>query len=161
MRTFDSTGEAYDACQCDVTIKTGDILLIESEEVVGIAGTWPFAVTKRTGALHSIESPPLGMDIAAAVRIAEYNGWPLYTAGEPETAITVYYRAIDGYTETGLFTNLEDATVYAHNKVGVKADLGFNYAVSFDGVGKVTVVGCALTDIWKEQKCPNSMSTSM
>ncbi|RWN60188.1 hypothetical protein [Mesorhizobium sp.] len=49
---FDSTGEAYDATQCDETIKNGDVLVIESEKVVGLADTWPVAVTEHSGNLH-------------------------------------------------------------------------------------------------------------
>ena len=42
---FASTGNAYDASQCDEAIKTGDTLIVLAEEVVAIAMTWPFAVT--------------------------------------------------------------------------------------------------------------------
>ncbi len=52
--TFGSSGEAYDACQCDEDIKDGDVLIIKSEKVVGIAGTWPVAVTVENGELHVI-----------------------------------------------------------------------------------------------------------
>lgn len=51
---FDSTGEAYNACQCNSEIKTGDTLVIGSEGVVGLADTWPFAVTDESGDLHSV-----------------------------------------------------------------------------------------------------------
>jgi hypothetical protein len=51
---FDSTGEAYDATQYDEDIKKGDLLLIAKEKVVGIADTWPIAVTKENGKLHAI-----------------------------------------------------------------------------------------------------------
>ncbi|RWM86479.1 MAG: hypothetical protein EOR84_30670 [Mesorhizobium sp.] len=51
---FDSTGEAYDATQCDENIKNGDVLVIEPEQVVGLADTWPVAVTKNAGHLHSL-----------------------------------------------------------------------------------------------------------
>lgn len=53
IHTFESTGEAYDACQCDDRIKNGDTLLIPSEGVVGIADTWPVAVTLAYGDLHT------------------------------------------------------------------------------------------------------------
>ena len=49
---FASTHEAYDACQTDDSIATGDTLVIESERVVGVADTWPFAVTAECGDLH-------------------------------------------------------------------------------------------------------------
>ena len=51
---FDSTGEAYNACQCNSEIKTGDTLVIGSEGVVGLADTWPFAITDESGDLHSV-----------------------------------------------------------------------------------------------------------
>ena len=40
-----STGNAYDAAQCDEAIKTGDTLIVFAERVVAIAMAWPFAVT--------------------------------------------------------------------------------------------------------------------
>jgi hypothetical protein len=52
IHQFESTGQAYDACQCDENIKRGDLLLIVSERVVGIADTWPVAVTVNHGRLH-------------------------------------------------------------------------------------------------------------
>ncbi len=55
VHRFDSTGEAYDACQCDDAISDGDVLIIESECVVGVAHTWPIAVTVESGALHSLK----------------------------------------------------------------------------------------------------------
>ena len=53
--SFNTTVEAYDACQCDENIHMGDLLLIPSENVVGIAHTWPFAVSEECGALHEID----------------------------------------------------------------------------------------------------------
>ena len=53
VHTFDSTGEAYDACQCREEIATNDILHVPNEQVVGLANTWPAAVTEEHGALHS------------------------------------------------------------------------------------------------------------
>jgi hypothetical protein len=58
---FESTGEAYDATQCDDDVKTGDVLIIASEKVIGIAYTWPIAVTKEHGKLHC---PIDGEDVA-------------------------------------------------------------------------------------------------
>lgn len=36
---FFSTGEAYGACQCRDDIRDGDVLVVESEQVIGIAHT--------------------------------------------------------------------------------------------------------------------------
>ena len=55
---FDDTVEAYSACQCDENIKTGDVLVIPSEGVVGIADTWPFAITEQQGHLHGLKITP-------------------------------------------------------------------------------------------------------
>lgn len=64
---FDSTSDAYDATQCDETIRTGHTLVIESEQVIGLAWTWPVAVTQEPGELHAIPG-----DGATAIRDA---GW--------------------------------------------------------------------------------------
>ena len=52
---FDSTTEAYDACQCDEEIQDGDTLVIENEKVVGLAWVWPIAISKEKGELHGIK----------------------------------------------------------------------------------------------------------
>lgn len=87
---FASTGNAYDATQCDVAIGNGDTLLILPEQVVGVAHCWPFAVTAEHGKLHSVapksgESAAafavgLGVkleDIEAAITLAEALGFPI------------------------------------------------------------------------------------
>jgi hypothetical protein len=56
VHTFNDTGEAYDACQCDEGIKEGDVLLIPSEKVAGVAHTWPCAVTREPGKLHQLKA---------------------------------------------------------------------------------------------------------
>lgn len=57
---FNSTGEAYDATQCDENIKNGDILVVRSECVVGLADTWPVAVTHHHGAFHVLTDGNFG-----------------------------------------------------------------------------------------------------
>lgn len=93
---FPSTGAAYDACQSgthhafdgDYPVETGDILVIESEKVVGIADTWPLAVTIEFGQLHipahglpvakALEDRKVTTEhIAAAKAEAEKRGWPV------------------------------------------------------------------------------------
>lgn len=54
---FESTGEAYDACQCNALIKTGDMLIIPNEGVIGLAWAWPVAITAEQGALHGVTNP--------------------------------------------------------------------------------------------------------
>jgi hypothetical protein len=53
---YRSTGEAYDSVMCGVDgVKTGDTIIIESEQVVGLAWAWPVAVTVSPGELHSTD----------------------------------------------------------------------------------------------------------
>lgn len=54
VHEFATTGLAYDYVQSSDTVKDGDILLIDHEKVVGIATTWPIAVTKAHGELHVV-----------------------------------------------------------------------------------------------------------
>lgn len=88
---FGSTGEAYDDCQCDENIKDGDTLVIRSERVVGVADTWPFAVTKEHGSLHALSNdatpeligknkPALAEGWIAAVAKAKELGYELCEA---------------------------------------------------------------------------------
>ena len=51
---FATSGNAYDAVQCDELIKNGDVLLILPEKIIGIAHCWPIAITAERGNLHSI-----------------------------------------------------------------------------------------------------------
>ncbi|MDX3019995.1 hypothetical protein [Streptomyces acidiscabies] len=53
--TFYSTGEAYGACQCSEEIHDGDVLVIDREKVIGIADTWPLALTEAFGDLHTLK----------------------------------------------------------------------------------------------------------
>lgn len=55
IHTFGGTGEAYGAVQCCEHIRKGDILLIVDEKVIGLADTWPFAVTVDHGELHGMQ----------------------------------------------------------------------------------------------------------
>lgn len=71
VHTFDTTKEAYDATQGNEAVKAGHTLLIEDEGVVGLAWTWPVAVTKAFGELH-IPSDVDGADLAGLIADA---GW--------------------------------------------------------------------------------------
>lgn len=55
IHRFESSGDAYDATQTDETINDGDVLVVESERVVGfLVKAWPVAVTPEHGAFHSL-----------------------------------------------------------------------------------------------------------
>lgn len=84
---FDDTGYAYDACQTDENIKTGDILICERDQVIGIADVWPVAITIKNGELHTVD-PKYIQDwmkdrgitknsIITAIKIALSKYWPV------------------------------------------------------------------------------------
>lgn len=62
--------------------------------------------------------------------------------------IVVRYRGIDRYSKRGVFKTLAGAQRFAQKWVGETPELGSFYAVSGDGVGKVTCDGCALVDLF-------------
>ncbi len=78
---FSHSGDAYDACQCDATIKDGDMLFVTetpwlnddvrgpTRTIVALAWTWPVAVTVEHGHLHT---PADDCDVHA---LAEDAGW--------------------------------------------------------------------------------------
>ena len=81
IHAFETTGNAYDAVQTDEAVRTGDTLLILGEAVVGVALTWPFAVTAECGHLHQVApkagdtldafASSLGVDPSAIEQAAE------------------------------------------------------------------------------------------
>lgn len=64
--------------------------------------------------------------------------------------ITIRYASIDGCHHTKVYKTLEGAQKFAQEKVGTTPDLGSHYAVSFDGIGKITVEGCVILDLFPE-----------
>ncbi|MGE0698019.1 MAG: hypothetical protein AB7O57_02890 [Hyphomicrobiaceae bacterium] len=85
---FESTGAAYDACNMAGGPKRGDILVIQSERVIGLADTWPVSVTAEAGQLHTLRVPASNYhddiftrdQIADAVELAARFGWILHVA---------------------------------------------------------------------------------
>jgi len=53
---FRSTREAYDATQSSEDVRAGDLLIVASEKVIGVAYAWPFAITHEHGVLHIPDS---------------------------------------------------------------------------------------------------------
>lgn len=85
---FESTGAAYDAAMSDDRIRKGDVLVVKSEEVVGLADTWPVAVTLEAGQLHHVRDDltlegygfePESVD--QAEHVAARYGFPLNQPG--------------------------------------------------------------------------------
>lgn len=70
---FASTGNAYDAVQCDEAIGTGETLVVLAEEVVGVASPNPFAVTQAHGNLHPVSAPREGEALADLARSLHVN----------------------------------------------------------------------------------------
>lgn len=68
IHAFETTGNAYDASQCDEAIRTGDTLLVLTERVVAVAMTWPFALTTECGKLHAVAQPRSGETLADLAR---------------------------------------------------------------------------------------------
>jgi hypothetical protein len=55
VHAFDSTCAAYEASQVRDDIRDGDVLVVESERVVGIlVEAWPVAVTRQSGQFHAL-----------------------------------------------------------------------------------------------------------
>ncbi|WP_312924375.1 hypothetical protein [Stutzerimonas nitrititolerans] len=71
IHEFASSSDAYDSTQCDESVRKGDALLIASEGVVGLAWTWPVAVTASAGELHELTDED-GIKPAAVIQDA---GW--------------------------------------------------------------------------------------
>jgi hypothetical protein len=64
-------------------------------------------------------------------------------------AIKITYQSIDGLRDTRSFKTIEGARKFAQRGVGEHPELGRGYAVSGDGIGKVTVAsGCELGDLF-------------
>ena len=88
---FDSTKAAYDAAMTRDDIKTGDVLVIKPESVVGLADTWPVAVTHEAGEFHHVRDAltleaygfePESVDHAE--HVAARYGWPLKSVIDPD-----------------------------------------------------------------------------
>lgn len=62
--------------------------------------------------------------------------------------ITVTYRSIDRARITRKFKTVEAARRFAAEYVGPAPDMACGYAVSDDGIGKITVVGTTLAALF-------------
>ena len=62
--------------------------------------------------------------------------------------IKVRYSSIDGWRETRSFKTVEGARKFAVHYIGEHPEVGTSYAVSGDGVGRVTVEGCTIAALF-------------
>ena len=60
----------------------------------------------------------------------------------------IRYSSIDRFSQSRSFKTLAGAQKFAQRWVGPHPELGGYYAISDDGVGKVTCSGCKLTDLF-------------
>lgn len=95
---FDSSTQAYDDVQCIDAIRKGDVLVIREEQVVGLAWTWPVAVTMLSGSLHHV------LEAESVIKDAGWTDEQLQTAYE--TAMRLDYQPaswiIDALTRRGV-----------------------------------------------------------
>ncbi|MFD7769877.1 hypothetical protein [Streptomyces sp. NPDC059787] len=85
VHRFDDTVQAYDATQCREDIRNGDVLVIESERVVGFLDTaWPIAITEAHGEFHALKTPAreyhdgrFTASVELAEKVAAEHGFPL------------------------------------------------------------------------------------
>lgn len=56
IHTLASTEIATTACFIDDNVNHGDLLVIPSEDVIGVADIWPFAITKNNGCLETLRT---------------------------------------------------------------------------------------------------------
>lgn len=68
--------------------------------------------------------------------------------------IKVKYTSVDGYRSTRPFKTLKGARAFAQKYVGKNPDMGSFYAVSSDGIGKITVEGVPLKDLFGDEPKP-------
>lgn len=67
--------------------------------------------------------------------------------------ITVRYSSVDGFSEKRAFKTISGARAYATSRVGPTAEVSSSgYAVSGDGVGKITVDGIGLRELLTGEK---------
>jgi hypothetical protein len=70
--------------------------------------------------------------------------------------ITVIYESVDGVRKRKTFSDIARASKWAQEMVGADADIDSGYyAVDAYGVGKVTVEGATLADLWPQRAVRN------
>ena len=67
----------------------------------------------------------------------------------PMIDIKVTYTSIDRVRITRSFGTLAGARKFAANYVGHHPEIGCGYAISSDGIGKITVKGCTLANLFR------------
>jgi hypothetical protein len=68
------------------------------------------------------------------------------------TLIAITYTSIDRYRVTRRYRTLDGARAFAQEYVGRFPSIGSSYAVSDDGIGKITVCGASLADLFPAEQ---------
>jgi hypothetical protein len=68
--------------------------------------------------------------------------------------IKVRYSSIDGHGRLAKFKTLNGASRFARKWIGDHPDIGRSYAVSDDGIGKITVSGATLAELFPATVAP-------
>lgn len=63
-----------------------------------------------------------------------------------ENIVNIYYVAVDGYRKSWSYTK-DGAAAKIRRLLGSNYDLGLGYAVSGDGVGRVTIEGATFEEL--------------
>jgi len=73
--------------------------------------------------------------------------------------IKVRYSSVDRYSKTRTFKTLKFARKFAIDWIGRYPEIGIGYAVSGDGVGKITVSGTSLASLFGEEPTPDPVGS--
>jgi len=73
---------------------------------------------------------------------------------ESKRQISVFYSSVDRPSRRvkRTYTSIERASEFARHWIGNHPEIGSSYAVSSDGVGKITVKGATLQELFPEHK---------
>lgn len=146
VHRFGSSMEAYNATQCFEEINDGDVLVIEPEKIIGIAWTWPFALTENVGELHVTTANPrtyqdgiFAAGVDRAEQIARDYGWPIV----PPLDLRMARSILAGYQKCGEpvgYRVLTRKTEDARERTGwlVAGTTGF---IELDNAGRLSVTG--------------------
>jgi hypothetical protein len=67
---------------------------------------------------------------------------------EATMAITVHLNTIDGVSKTRSFKSLAGARRFAQHHVGAAPEMSRGYAISGDGIAKVSCAGCGIAELF-------------
>ena len=126
------------ATECDGTIK-GYL-----QERMGVVVSGP-ATSSMWGA---------GLAVAALL----VGTFAIAKAADPSSSVKVNYRSVDGHSKSATFKTLSGAQKFAQGWIGKTPTMGRgrfrgeveDYAVSDDGIGKITVTGADLWELFPE-----------